>query len=55
MGHIQRMDSDRLVKRIYEGRETGKRKRWNEEIRKAVEMKDMGWRDVSRGYQDRSQ
>ncbi|KAF2904141.1 hypothetical protein ILUMI_02030 [Ignelater luminosus] len=53
-GHVQKIEQDRLAKRVYGARKGGKRKRgrprrtWREEVRKATEQRGVRWEDIPR-------
>lgn len=59
LGHIMRMGEDRLVKQVFEARETGKRKRgrprrlWKEEVRLAAEERGVKWEKIKELVEDR--
>lgn len=52
MDSVQRMSGDRLVKKMYKAKISGRRKRgrlrkaWNDEIRTAAEKRGIKWRDI---------
>jgi hypothetical protein len=58
-GHVNRMDDKRIVKRVYEARETGKRPRgrprktWKEGLKKVTRKKEVTWKKVERTVKDR--
>jgi hypothetical protein len=53
------MDDKRIVKRVYEARETGKRpkgrprKTWKEELQEVTRKKGVTWKEVERTVKDR--
>jgi hypothetical protein len=53
------MDDKRIVKRVYEARETGKRPRgrpretWKEGLKKVTRKKGVTWKEVERIVKDR--
>jgi hypothetical protein len=59
-GHVNRMDDKRIVKRVYEARETGKkprgrpRKRWKEGLEEVTRKKGVTWKEMERTVKDKS-
>jgi hypothetical protein len=49
------MDDKRIVKRVYEARETGKRpsKTWKEGLQEVTRKKGITWKEVERTVKDR--
>jgi hypothetical protein len=53
-GHFNRMGDKRIVKRVYEARETGKRPRgqprktWKEGLQEVTRKKEVTWKEVER-------
>jgi hypothetical protein len=60
LGHMYRMEEDRIPKRAYEARAIGKkgrgrpRKKWNEEVKQAVENRGMNWKEIKELTKDRN-
>jgi hypothetical protein len=58
-GHVNRMDDKRIVKRMCEARETGKRHRgrqrktWKAGLREVTRKKGITWKEVERRVKDR--
>jgi hypothetical protein len=58
-GHANRMDDKRIVKRVYEAREIGKRPRgrprktWKEGLQEVTRKKGVTWKEVERTVKDR--
>jgi hypothetical protein len=58
-GHVNRMDDKRIVKRVCERRETGKRPRgrprktWKEGLQEVTRKKGVTWKEVERTVKDR--
>ena len=58
-GHVNRMDDKRIVKRVCEARETGKRPRgrprktWKEGLQEVTRNKRVTWKEVKRTVKDR--
>ena len=58
-GHVKGMDDKRIVKRVYEARETGKRPRgrprktWKEGLQEVTRKKGVTWKEVERTVKDR--
>jgi hypothetical protein len=58
-GHVNRMDDNRIVKRLCEARETAKRPRgrprktWKEGLQEVTRKKGVTWKEVERTVKDR--
>ena len=52
LGHVHRMNEERLVEEIFEVRVLGKnnvgrqQRRWIEQVRQTLEQRDTNWREV---------
>ncbi|KAJ3640286.1 hypothetical protein Zmor_003595 [Zophobas morio] len=60
-GHLNRMNQDRQVKKIWEAREYGKarkerpRKRWNDVITEALQRREITWPEAKQTALNRKQ
>ena len=60
LGHLLRMEEGRLTRRVYGARSTGKNKvgrprlKWEDQVRKAAERRNIKWRDIGNAVQDRN-